>query len=44
MGSEMPAELDEIIRREIAARGAIPFCRFMELALYHVEQIGRAHV
>ena len=33
----MPAELTEIIRSEIAARGPIPFRRFMELALYHGE-------
>jgi len=29
-----PGPLMELIRREIAARGAIPFARFMELALY----------
>lgn len=29
--------LEEIIRREISAHGAIPFARFMELALYHPE-------
>jgi len=28
------SQLDEIIRREIASSGAIPFSRFMELALY----------
>ena len=33
----MPAELTEIIRSEIAARGPIPFRRYMELALYHAE-------
>jgi SAM-dependent MidA family methyltransferase len=27
--------LEEIIRQEIAAKGPIPFARFMELALYH---------
>ncbi|MEO8427641.1 MAG: SAM-dependent methyltransferase [Verrucomicrobiota bacterium] len=27
--------LEEIIRQEIAERGAMPFARFMELALYH---------
>jgi SAM-dependent MidA family methyltransferase len=33
----MPATLTEIIRSEIAARGPMPFRRFMELALYHEE-------
>ena len=31
----MSAALNEIIRAEIAARGPMPFRRFMELALYH---------
>ena len=29
---------DELVRREIAARGPIPFSEFMALALYHPEQ------
>lgn len=44
----MPAELSEIIRSEITARGAMPFRRFMELALYHAEfgyyASGRARI
>src|SRR6266542_3065506 len=28
-------QLEEIIRQEIAEKGAMPFARFMELALYH---------
>ncbi len=44
----MPAELTDIIRSEIAARGAMPFRRFMELALYHPEHgyyaSGRARI
>ena len=35
--NSMPAELTEIIRSEITARGPMPFRRFMELALYHAE-------
>ena len=44
----MPASLSEIIRAEIAARGPMPFRRFMELALYHAEHgyyaSGRASI
>ena len=33
----MNSPLSEIVREEIADSGPIPFCRFMELALYHPE-------
>lgn len=44
----MPANLAEILRAEIAARGSIPFRDFMEWALYHPEHgyytSGRAEI
>ncbi len=44
----MSAPLTEIILSEIAARGPMPFRRFMELALYHAEHgyyaSGRASI
>ena len=46
--ASFPSLLPVILKEIEASGGAIPFCRFMELALYHPEQgyyaSGRARI